>query len=313
MNKETKIAISTAATRYMEAHQLSQNAVATSTGINISYLNSMLAGETAIRVKDKPVAIAVKWWAILATYIGYAYQKEYWPFVPTAEFEAIINVLTFAKEQGFTNVIICGTGAGKTHAVEKFEKKHPNHTYVITVSRVHKITEILSEFMERLGIPAIHSNSVKLKRVINKIRDIRLSGNDPILIIDEAENLTIPVLQMLKALYDGVKEYCAMVLIGTDQLTHKLDTMELKNQDGMPQFCRRFRAGRREITKANDFRPFFQALDITDGNLISLVTRLARNYGELRDYLEPALRLADRMDQPLTETLFRQFHYLPNY
>jgi DNA transposition AAA+ family ATPase len=311
MNLELKTDIIQAATAYMQQHDISQKQAADRTGINISYLNAMLAGQTSIQVKDKPVAIADKWYAMLAAWAGYTYTKQYWPGVVTDELTQTIAVLENAKANITTNIIICPTGMGKSHTIELFGRKHPQHTYVVTVSALHRVGDILTDLASQLNLPHVVAHTTRLQKIVFKLRELRLAGAKPLIILDEAENLTLKVLQMLKGFYDGVRNHASVVLIGTDQLINKLDMMETRNYDGMPQFCRRFRAGRRDIAVANNFAPFFTKLEITDRPLIRLVSKLARNYGELRDYMEPALREADRLGVPLTEELFRQFHYLP--
>jgi DNA transposition AAA+ family ATPase len=311
MTKETRQDIVQAALAYMQQHDISQQGAADKTGINISYLNAMLSGKTSILVKDKPVAISEKWYAMLAQWAGLSYTKQYWPGVITDELTQVVAVLENAKEIITTNIIICPTGMGKTHAIELFGRKQPQHTYIVTVSSMHRIGDILNDLTAQLNLPHVIAHTTKLQKIIMKLRELRMAGHNPVIILDEAENLTLKVLQMIKGFYDGIKNHASVVLIGTDQLINKLDTMEARNYDGMPQFCRRFKAGIRHIAVTNNFTPFFDKLEITDRPLIRLVSKMARNYGELRDYLEPALREADRLGQPLTETLFRQFHYLP--
>lgn len=311
MNRELKADIVAAAQQYMNLHDISQKQVADRTGINISYLNAMLAGQSSVQVKDKPVAIADKWFAMLASFAGYSYTKEYWPMVVTDEFTQTIAVLENAKETITTNIIICPTGLGKSHSIDLFSRKHPQHTYVITVSALHRVGDILADLSSQLNLPHVLAHTTRLKNIMLKLRELRMAGNKPLIILDEAENLTLKVLQMLKGFYDGVRNHASVVLIGTDQLTAKLDMMEARNYDGMPQFCRRFKAGKREIAVANNFEPFYAKLELTDRGLLRLVSKLARNYGELRDYMEPALREADKLGVALTEDLFRQFHYLP--
>lgn len=311
MTKELKADIVQAATTYMQRHDMSQKAAADKTGINISYLNAMLAGHTSVVVKEKPIPIADKWYAMLAAWAGFTYTKQYWYNVVTDELTQMVAVLDNAKANITTNIIICPTGMGKSHTIDLFVRKNPQHTFRITVSSLHRIGDILNDLASQLNLPHYVAHTTRLQKISIKLREIRMAGGSPLIILDEAENLTLKVLQMLKGLYDNVRNHASVVLIGTDQLVNKLDNMEARNYDGMPQFCRRFRAGRRDIAVANNFAPFFARLEITDRLLIRLVSNLARNYGELRDYLEPALRKADRLGLPLNEELFCQFHYLP--
>jgi type II secretory pathway predicted ATPase ExeA len=145
----------------------------------------------------------------------------------------------------------------------------------------------------------------RLKKVSRKLRDMQLSGCKPVVIIDEAENLQKPAIKMMKSLYDSIKDYCSIVLIGTDQLTNKLDALSEKNEDGIPQFCRRFKAGKRNmppIRKEKMFQPFLEKIE--DEELRRTLLGQCNNYGELNDFLEPAMREADMFGVELTVEFF---------
>ena len=129
--------------------------------------------------------------------------------------------------------------------------------------------------------------------------------------VSEVHEVYLQVIQMLKGLYDGVINYASVVMIGTSQLTDALQKLSHSNKNGAPQFFRRIKAGIRVIPAHKDFKPFFQKFKIDDKGLRDLLTRLCNNYGELHDYLEPALREADEAGQPLTEQFFRVMYNLP--
>src|SRR5690606_24446884 len=115
-------------------------------------------------------------------------------------------------------------------------------------------------------------------------------------------------------MYDGIVNHASIMLIGTPELIDKMERLKRKEKDGMPQFCRRFKAGTwtlPSIDKQAEFSKFFASVGIQDKGLRNLLYQVADNYGELHDYLEPALKKADQMGEELTEELFRLIYRMP--
>lgn len=62
--------------------------------------------------------------------------------------------------------------------------------------------------------------------------------------------------------------------------------------------------------KKETFTEFFDELGVEDEGLRDLLTSLCSNFGEMNDYLEPALREADKNGVALTEKRFRMMYGL---
>lgn len=243
-----------------------------------------------------------------------------WQHQNTPQFKEIIYMLESCKKQGTTAMIIGSTGIGKTYAIDKFCNQNQKHTYRITISSLYKLVDIVNELTEKIGIDAPQINTMQVKsfkyrmdKIVAELIAINENGGFPIIIFDEAENMEMAVLKMLKALYDALKDHCAIVLIGTEQLDNKMLNLTKRNRDGIPQLYRRFKAGRRELKKIKpaDYSRFFEAHNIADKNLQLLLAQLCTNYGELHDYLEPVLREAKQRGKQVDENIFRLFHNLP--
>lgn len=312
MTEELKYQIVAAAQEYAKESGMSNNDIASAAKINAGYLSNMFRNQFSVTVNGKQVDIADKWFYTLAEFCGLAIRKDYWPVVQTRQFVEVISALESAKKSSRISVIICDTGLGKTYSVDKFRHNHRPHTYKVTVSDAHKLRDILNELLDQLHIEQGFSNTSKLMLIANKFKELKRSGAKPIVIIDEAENLKLPVIKSLKALYDLCNEYVSICLIGTAQLIRDLERMKKRDVNGIPQFCRRIKACIRQVTTTYDFTPFFEKHSI-EKPLRRLLSDLCENYGELHDYLEPALREADERDEPLTEDLFRLIYNMPKY
>jgi len=136
-----------------------------------------------------------------------------------------------------------------------------------------------------------------------------MNGQKPCVCIDEAENLTHGMIGLSKAIYDAIIKYSGFVMIGTQELLDKLDTLERYGKEGIPQFRRRTKAGTvilSAINRQDDFAAFLA--DVQDADLRKFLTALCANYGELHDYLEPALRSAAEDGVVLTDQYFKTMY-----
>lgn len=312
MQQQQRTQILEAAKAYMASHSLSQNELAKKADINQGYLSQMLAGKTEMFVNNKPTPIADKWFIQLAGVVGLQQQQAIWQPLPTLQMVRIIDTLNVSKQTGRAAMLIGPTGCGKSYATEIFCTKNPNHTYKITVSSLYRLRDIINELGELLGIEYLFTNKSKVDAICKKLIDIKRSGGNPIIIIDEGENMKLPVLHMVKALYDVLKNYCSIVIIGTEELLTKLIKLRNKKKDGIPQLYRRFKAGCVTVEPQTNFKLFFEKYAIEKG-LAKLLTELCDNYGELNDYLESALKYAQSKGQELTEDMFRLLYNLPKY
>ncbi|MNS11899.1 hypothetical protein D3C72_434500 [compost metagenome] len=315
MTTEQKNQVIEALNDYSKDKGMGVSALAKFTGVNERYVSEILRGAHYTKVKDKDTLIADRWFKELADKIGFRLEKVYWETVTeTPQFQASINFLVDAKNKGTSGMLIGDTGLGKTDAVNKFINRFPQHTYRLTVNKLYTLPYIIERLLKTFGLPEKGSAAAKLDSIIDYLIKLKHDGAKPLIIFDEAENFKMPVFGMVKALFDGLFKYCPIVLIGTTELTDKMNRLKRKNKDGMPQFCRRFKAGTRylkAIDPRKDFEPFFAMTGVSDKGLQQLLISEADNYGELNNYLEPALRAADEEGRELDEEYFRLIYNMP--
>lgn len=250
-------------------------------------------------------------------------QLKIWKTMPNLlQFEEMYSTLQRSKDEGKTSMIIGPSGYSKSYSIDKFCQKFPDYTYRVTVSSLYKLPDIINELTEKVGVDYAFINGriltrslkVRVDAIVEKIKEINLVGGKPIIIFDEGENLEFAVLKMLKGLYDALKDYCSIVVIGTEQLLTKLLNLKKRNRDAIPQLYSRFKMGQKilsPLVKHRDFKPFFEAYIPNEIGLQKLLIEKCDNYRELRDALEPALHKAALKGQPLTEKLFRIIHNMP--
>lgn len=172
------------------------------------------------------------------------------------------------------------------------------------------ITDLLEKICDTLKIPVVNSKSKKIRAIISKLQEMKLNGAEPILIFDEAEYMKQPTLANMKELHDHLNKKCGIVLIGTDQLSAKIERLKKKNAPGMPQFYRRVKYGIRSLKSIDThFNEFLN--EVEDKELRKFIQRECENYGEVHDVLLPAMREAERLGEPLTENLARKVLNMP--
>lgn len=311
MNIETKKQIAEAADKYIKEQGVSQNDLAKKDGI--SYLSRIINGYLTYMCPKEKIEKEIKdmYFESLAKHIGF--KKEYWHTVNNVpQFQDVISELIEAKENSVTRVIFGAPGSGKTFAVEKFYKVNPVATFVITCFRPDKLKNLVEKIERAMNLDSFDGDVPnRIDRINEALYIASRQGHKPVIIFDEAENLTATTLPAIKDIYDAVFRNCGIVLIGTNQLKKKLDKMKEKDKDGIPQLYSRLKAGFRHLNDIDrSFDMFFKEFPV-NAEVKKTLLKYVENYRELNRYLEDAFRQADEMNLPLTDELFRQIHKLP--
>lgn len=266
---------------------------------------AMRKGEYSVAAKGKEVEIADKHFEKIADFIGLEVKQTFCGVQPTEQLVEIISILEDAREYGYTSTIVGDTGCGKTHAIELFRQKFPVDTFVVTVSQLDKIGDILDKILDAMKLPEAKGNAKKMKTIISKLIDLKRDGRKPTLILDECEYMKQPALCAIKEFYDGLHRACAIVMVGHHQLINNIERLRRKSKDGIPQLYRRIKFGIRTLAPIDrSYTLFLEGIE--DKALRKFLQRECYNYGELHDVLVPAQREAERTGEPLTEDLVKK-------
>lgn len=300
MNHEQKINLVSALEDYIKEHDLSQNDIAKRSGVNASYLINIRKLDFTIKIGNKAVEIANKYFVRIANLIKFETEKAYWQIRATAQLKQILVTLNDAKSNAETAVITGETGCGKTFGSEIFKDKFPSDVFIVKVGSSDNLGDLLDKIIESLGIDVFkRSKSSKLRQIASHMKQLSENGHEPTLIFDESEYMKQPALCALKELYDVLNNWCALVLIGTEQLTDNIEKLKKRNKHGIPQLYRRIKFRIRNLPAID--RKYDDFLQGIDAGLKKWLQRNCENYGELHDVLVPAMREAERTDSELTE------------
>lgn len=309
MTNELKIAIKQALNKYLSDKNLSQNEFARQNNINVSYISSIRNGKNTVGDSK----IADKYFKLIAQAIGMS-TSTVWKMVETRQYIEILNAFEEARKKGINRTIIGGTGYGKSEITKLYKQNKPEHTYIITVGKHFRPKDFIEQLSIAMNSKYTSGSSHRtLISIVNKIKNLYLIGAEPLIIVDECENVNVNVLGYIKVLFDYLESVCPIALIGTDQLTDNIEKWSLRNKQGVPQFWRRFKIGVRylpEITN-KDLISMMNSQEVNDKPLQRfLIDNNYNNYGLLHDALVYAKREAERLNVELDLNLFKTVHNL---
>jgi len=293
--------VTAAARAYMDDKNMSLNELARRCDINQAYMSQMM---------NEKGDIADKWYYALAKGVGYSLDAIYWDHVNTPTYKAIVTHLEQARSLGANRILVGEPGSGKSYAVKRYMMTNPMDTYMITISSLHNTNNVIDDIMDQIGVEPVGVLVTRLRYIAHRLSMAQLEGRKPLIIIDECENLRLTAFGVLKSLYDHLEGVCPLVLIGTDQIRMKINKLLKLNKVGIPQFQRRFKAGERTLPPVDHSYKLFLDRKVEDQKLISYLRMLCNNYGELHDFLEIALKEADRQGKDLTFDFFANLHGL---
>ena len=219
----------------------------------------------------------------------------------------VLHDVSFDLHRGEILGLVGESGCGKTFAINQYCKAHPTDSIKITINDMDKIKDIIEEIGRQLSIELPLGAGNRLRAIAREFRSRALRGVKMILILDEGENTKIPGLKMYKAIYDLVQGYAAFVIAGTPELPKMMNLLLGKGTPGIKQVVRRFKAGIVNLPPMDrKYTPFMDLVE--EIRLRQLLVGLCDNYGELHDFLEPAILSAKKDGKPLTEEYFRTMY-----
>lgn len=311
MENNLKKQISEAAESYMAKHNMSQADLAKNSGVNAAYLIAMQKGEFSITSADGKTTtnISDKWFLKLADCIGFEVEKNYWETRATPQLIRMLAALEDAKKYGYTRLLIGETGCGKSFVLDRFWRVNPHDTFIVVVGSSDNIGDLIDKVLDALKLPYLKTKSQKLRSISAKMKEMSLRGYSPTICFDECEFMKQPALCAMKELHDALNEYCSIIMSGTEQFLRNIEILRKKNKPGIPQFWRRIKFG--VIVLPEIDRKFDDFLNGVEPGLKTFLRANCDNYGELHDVMVPALREAERLGEPLTESLVRKMLNMP--
>ena len=152
----------------------------------------------------------------------------------SAKHKEVLAHLVFGLQEnnGFLK-IIGEVGTGKTMICKSFLKElHTNFSIAYIIHPSVNSLELLQTINSELGLPSGSSSKKELTQILNRfLIEERLKGHRVVVIIDEAQDLTVPVLEELRLLSNietETEKLLQIVLIGQPELDKVLAKPELR-------------------------------------------------------------------------------------
>jgi|Deesub1362A_J573_1020465.scaffolds.fasta_scaffold00533_10 hypothetical protein len=188
---------------YMEENNITVSQMARQLGVSRQMLHLYLSGKT---VKSNVVEKRAR---------DFFDKKEgdipKWQIVKTDQFKAIMGLCELAYQDGDIAVVIGEAGLGKTIALTEYARRNPYKSLYIKCDVTFTARELLIEIGEKLGI-AVSGTVRNMMREIERV----LRTSRRVLLVDEADLLTIKQIEILRAIHDSTQ--CGLVLAGLPRL-----------------------------------------------------------------------------------------------
>lgn len=189
-------------------------------------------------------------------------------YVPTSVSVGVYGTIRMCHLKGGFAMECGEAGIGKTMACKKYAEDYPNTAIYISINPcLNNITAVLKLLCRKLRLPYGRKDDMFLN-----ICDA-LYGDRKVIIIDEAQHLTIKTLEAIRALFD-IQENVGVCLVGNIGINETIN----KTVGNYAQICNRMKLRNIRSTKdinTDDIKLLFPAVQ-NDKKAVELLLRVAR-------------------------------------
>lgn len=188
----------TAVRAEMSRRSMSQAQVAREAGVSATTLTQLLGGNYSADPRRMTQKLA-QWLARLREQSSQPKMPAAPEWVATPSAERVLAALGYAQMAGDIAVIYGGAGVGKSTAAREYQRRYPQ-VWIATMSPATAgVTSALEEVCLALGMRELPQSAAKMQReLIGRVR-----GTGGLLLIDEAQHLSVAALDALRAIHDA--------------------------------------------------------------------------------------------------------------
>ena len=213
--------------------------------------------------------------------------------VHTQVLEEVTMAVSFAEAAGDISLIYGEAGLGKTVSLKEYAHLHPEAIYIELKDCDKSVKGVCEKILDAVGKPQSGTD----RKLVNAISDYLLS-NPRLIIIDEAQHLSVRALENLRAINDVTES--GIVLCGNPTV---YDRMHGRGQAHFAQLYSRIGIRRHIIEPTlDDITLIFEKYGLKKESILFL-HKLALQRGGIRNcvkVLNIALQLIDIQKEPLT-------------
>jgi len=153
-----------------------------------------------------------------------------WKTAKTPVYSYITGQLRLCQENSIGGIICDNTDVGKTHAAKCYVREN-RHAVYIDCSQVKTKRMLVMQIAKEFGINASGLYREMYQDLIFYLRSIE----KPIVILDEAGDLSYEAFLELKALYNATDGWCGWDMMGADGLRKKFEANRLEIWKQVPE------------------------------------------------------------------------------
>lgn len=217
-------------------------------------------------------------------------------FIPTRTAERVIAALSYGQMAGDLVVAHGPAGIGKSEAISHYMETRPNVWVGTMAPTMSSARACLEEVLYALGVRETRGiSSASMQRLAIS----RVEGKRGLIVVDEAQHLSLPALETLRAVHDAAK--VGLALVGNEHVYARL------TGNGKTALFAQLhsRIGRRESLRkppVSDVDALAQGWGVSGKEAVEFLRRIAATPGALRQVVK-TLRLASSFARSGGETL----------
>ncbi|MDR1155829.1 MAG: AAA family ATPase [Bacteroidales bacterium] len=223
MNDIQKTKITTRVREYCDRYESQNRAANSLSGVSAATVSQILNGKWEL--------ITDEMWRKLAAQIGFS--EDDWVMAETRDFKVITALLCEAQELSAMRradvfAVTGDAGTGKSAAVQHYVNGH-RQAYLVKCSDFWTRKIFLQKIMSALGRDA---SGMTISDLMETIVSTLKSAERPVLILDEVDKLSDPVLYFFITLYNELEPNCSIFMCATPYLELRISRGRQYNKKG---------------------------------------------------------------------------------
>lgn len=244
---------------YIERYGSQNQAANSLKGVSSATISQMLNNNWKL--------ITENMWRNVALQVGW--RENPWSSAETSNLKELTGFYSKAQDSSMVLAITADAGTGKTWTAKEYSRNTKN-AYVLCCNEFWNKKTFLSELCSILGID---DRGYNMGEMMQDIVWALKSKYKPLLILDEADKLSDPILYFFITIYNYLEDECGLILQATDYLEKRLKAGYTKNSKGFPEIWSRLcrKCIKLNGVNANDIRNICLANGLTKESDIETV------------------------------------------
>ncbi|WP_044203901.1 AAA family ATPase [Flammeovirga sp. OC4] len=167
---------------------------------------------------------------------GVGWSSKQWNGVKTRDFQFIQNVVKFAQDENEALAITGEAGSGKSYALREYSNNHKN-VFLLKCGEHWNKRYFLIKLLRAMG----KEDTGSIPEMVDTIVDVLKKKENPLVILDEADKLSDPILYFFITIYNELEEKVGFVLCATNHLEKRIKRGLKLNKKGFKEIYSRIK------------------------------------------------------------------------